>query len=221
MDAAADAACPPHGYSVDLTGAVLDGLDISGRSVLALHTGGAQLQGITRCEATQFQADTVFDGARFHGDALFEAARFCSSASFERAHFQGYTRFSGARFGGPAFFDRAHFHDDVVFGGAQFHDAGLFRRAHFYRVALFSGARFTSAAMFTRAHVLHDLDLGGSVQLPRAWWELSGAAVDPSRWVNLPEGWRQEPSGSSTTARVVREDSRPSARPEPIGEGGA
>lgn len=94
---------------LDLTGAVLDYLDLSGRGTGDLTLRRARLYGTTRLTGTVVDGDAFFTGAVAHGmmeivDARFHArCRFHylvaeEPVSFERTHFQQGTALQDARF---------------------------------------------------------------------------------------------------------------------------
>ncbi|MFJ2900100.1 pentapeptide repeat-containing protein [Streptomyces sp. NPDC087218] len=86
------------GIAVDLTGAVVDGVDF------------------TDCRFDR----AAFDDCLFRGTTTFEGARWATDAVFPRAVFSCDARFTGARFGGDAVFGRARFHGRARFDDARF-----------------------------------------------------------------------------------------------------
>jgi Pentapeptide repeats (9 copies) len=132
------------GQSLDLTGAVLDELDLSDCRVDGrLRLDGAVLRGPTRMrgmivgdeatmrgsqweehawlERTVFQGPVSFDGATFHGDAWFGEAMFGGWTSFTGTDFGGHAWFGGASFGAPVDFGHALFRRSAGFRGAVVH----------------------------------------------------------------------------------------------------
>ncbi len=132
------------GQSLDLTGAVLDELDLSACRVDGrLRLDGAVLRGQTRLrslivggeatlrgsrfeqhawlERTVFHGPVWFDGATFHGDAWFGNAMFGDWTSFAGTDFGGHAWFGGVSFGAPVDFGHAVFRRSAGFRGAVVH----------------------------------------------------------------------------------------------------
>jgi uncharacterized protein YjbI with pentapeptide repeats len=149
--------------SLDLTGAFLIGLNLSGASVAdarfamaTFSTGGAGFEGATFTgsawfEGATFTGDARFEGATFTGDAKFEGATFKDVAWFDRATFTGHAEFDGATFTSDARFAEATFTGQANFRGATFTGNAAFTEATFTRDAAFEGATFTGSAWFEGA----------------------------------------------------------------------
>ncbi|MFD4668679.1 pentapeptide repeat-containing protein [Lentzea sp. NPDC058450] len=146
---------------LDLSGARLSELDLSGCRIRAGRFGGAHLGGTTSLRRAEF-AQLSFDGAAFDGEALCDELVVTGESSWRSTEFRGDTRFDGARLRGRARFDRAvlsgqsvfagtEFGGDVSFDGAVFHGDTRFQRAVFLRMASFDGAGFARQARFTGA----------------------------------------------------------------------
>ncbi|MEV4644118.1 pentapeptide repeat-containing protein [Saccharopolyspora sp. NPDC049357] len=120
---------------LDLSGAVLEDLDMSHCRIGRATFGNATFLGLTRFRATEFCGNSDFDRARFKGDVTFDHAQF-GSANFIKAKFHKWAEFNECSFG-RAFFGRARFKDEVTFRGA-----------HFGSGASFVGARFKDEVQF-------------------------------------------------------------------------
>jgi Pentapeptide repeats (9 copies) len=132
------------GISLDLTGATLVDLDLSGVSVIRADFGRARFSGATSFKGAAFPSLAWFHRATFTGDARFDGATFSDLAWFHRATFTGDAGFNGATFSGPA-----------GFGGATFSRNAWFQGATFSGRVSFSGATFSDDAGFHRVYVLH------------------------------------------------------------------
>jgi len=129
------------GVSVDLRGATLTDLDLSGCRVDgdlnldgACVVGAARLRGLTVVGATSlhrtefrdhvwlerstFRGPVRLDRAVFHGDAWVGEVFFGGPATFVRAEFSGHAWFAGCAFQAPADFSEAVFRRSVGFRGA-------------------------------------------------------------------------------------------------------
>lgn len=162
-------------YDLDLTGARLDGLDLSNRVV-----GRIGMQQTVLLHATRLV------GARVRG----------------RCHFAGAEAFGPVEAGGAVFEDRAvlngfvahlpvdleaTFHGEVVIADATFHDTFTVSRASFLSSLDLRHTRF--AGRYT--------DLG--MQRPPAVVSLYNTIVNPAHETRLPPGWKLEslPDGSA------------------------
>jgi hypothetical protein len=127
--------------SLDLTGAALSDLDLSGCRIdgflrlahatlggparfRGLVVGGfADLRGTTFrdhawLERSVFRGQCRFDGAVFHGDAWFGGATFAARTGFLAATFTGHAWFGACTFRGPVDFGSAVFRRSAGFRGA-------------------------------------------------------------------------------------------------------
>jgi hypothetical protein len=141
----ADAPVSWQGLDFDLTGAILDGGDLSG----AQFTGGrVSFQDVTFVgskftfqDARFCGGKVLFDGVRFAGGAVsFGGALFCGAqVYFSGAHFDGSAvSFVGARFNSGKVHLNARFHrGNVTFALAEFRGAEV----------TFEGARFSGATI--------------------------------------------------------------------------
>ncbi|UOX89754.1 pentapeptide repeat-containing protein [Amycolatopsis sp. FBCC-B4732] len=125
---------------VDLTGATLVDLDLSGCHPRSITVHGARLTGSSDLSA--IAADDVAD--------------------FSDAEFQGTTSFRDARFPVAADFSRANFRDTVDFDGSQFGGMAKFTHCHLEKKASFSGVVITSDADFREIKSRGFMDFGSS-----------------------------------------------------------
>ena len=155
------------GASLDLTGATLVDLDLTGCRVQRADFTEAEFHGDARFDGAAFAETARFDragfrgvarfsGARFTGQAWFYATEFHSLASFDEAVFADACRFEEAAFGDTARFDEVDFRGVARFDGAEFGGAARFHRSAFAGVAMFSRATFADSAWFDMA-MFHDL----------------------------------------------------------------
>ncbi|TXS79533.1 pentapeptide repeat-containing protein [Streptomyces sp. sk2.1] len=92
------------GIAVDLTGAVVDGVDFTDCRFDRAAFADCLFRGTTTFEGTRWAGDALFPRAVFSCDARFTGARFDGDAVFGRARFHGRARFDDARFDGLAWF---------------------------------------------------------------------------------------------------------------------
>ncbi|WP_405722461.1 pentapeptide repeat-containing protein [Streptomyces sp. NBC_00046] len=93
------------GIAVDLTGAVVDGVDFTGCRFARATFADCLFRGATTFEGARWADDAVFPRAVFSCDARFHGrARFGGEAVFGRVRFHGRARFDAARFDGLAWF---------------------------------------------------------------------------------------------------------------------
>jgi uncharacterized protein YjbI with pentapeptide repeats len=149
------------GIDLDLTGATLDGFDLSRCEVRDATFTGASFTGTTSFSGTRFGRPVSFADTRFSGPAEFEDTTFTGRDSFHRAHFAGDVSFHAAHFAGiefdhasfthPAMFTRVRCAGNASFRRTTFDDACYFRHTEFGGVVLFQGTRFTGPASFSSA----------------------------------------------------------------------
>ncbi len=113
-----------RGIRLDLTGATLIELRLSGCRISEAAFVGATFIGAAGFDAAAFDGATFdgaakFDGATFKGDTRFDGATFDGAAGFGRAAFDGETRFGGATFNGNARFDEATGLERAGLGGVR------------------------------------------------------------------------------------------------------
>ncbi|MFD8825836.1 pentapeptide repeat-containing protein, partial [Streptomyces sp. NPDC059605] len=103
-DAAGQDTARWDGIAVDLTGAVVDGVDFTDCRFDRATFADCLFRGTTTFEGARWAGDAVFPRAVFSCDARFTGARFGGEAVFGRARFHGPARFDDARFDGLAWF---------------------------------------------------------------------------------------------------------------------
>jgi hypothetical protein len=105
---------------IDLTGASLNGFDLSGCRVRSATFTGATFVGDAKFGAATFSGDVTLTDVTFTGPADFAQARFAAAATFENARFGGDATFTGAVFAVTPGFDGATFTADARFDDATF-----------------------------------------------------------------------------------------------------
>jgi hypothetical protein len=123
-------------YDLDLTGAVLEYFDLSGRkigSLLLRHTGlhsstnlsdceitgrayftaagtgPGRLIGVFRCRGTTFHDRAWFSGTHFGADAVFDGTTFAGETTFKNAVFTADASLKDVSFGGSLDLHQTHF----------------------------------------------------------------------------------------------------------------
>lgn len=151
---------------LDLTGALLDYIDLSGTAIGQLVLRDAQLHGTTRLSRTEINGEAWFTRAVSYGRLD------CDNVVFR---------------------DRSNFphliaHDRVSFEGAHFQYGAVFLSSEFYGPVTLAGSTFDKAVDLRRTVFRSDLDL--RCQLPSPVRPgTGGMTVDPGRDVHLPAGW--------------------------------
>jgi Pentapeptide repeats (9 copies)/Pentapeptide repeats (8 copies) len=161
---------------LDLTGAYLQQLDLSGCQIRSAH----------------------FDGATFAGGAMFVHTTF-GYAGFREVTFTGNAFFMGATFVRGTWFQKVTFAGDAVFSGATFAEDAVFHEVTFADRTVFDGVEFTKDAKFDGVRVAQSpvdvaLDesakLGENIEFPDDVMAFIGGRGPPySLNVNLPSGW--------------------------------
>ncbi|MEU0789569.1 pentapeptide repeat-containing protein [Amycolatopsis sp. NPDC005961] len=158
---------------VDLTGATLIELDLTGCRLRTATFTDATLLGDTKFRearfdgrvsftGTQFAGELNFDGAEFFDESRFEAAIFHRYSTFSRACFHRRTWFIGATFRMFSSFDHAnfdaganffksHFGERFTLTQAEFGDDANFIECKFDKSTSFTDTKF-SGATFQRSH---------------------------------------------------------------------
>ena len=129
------------GVSLDLRGATLTDLDMSGCRIdgdLALD--GASLVGPTRLRGLFVRGSTSMVHAAFADHAWLERSHFRGPVRMDKATFQGDAWFGEAHFGGPASFVGTQFAGHAWFGGCAFDAPADLSEAVFRRSVGFRGA---------------------------------------------------------------------------------
>ncbi len=170
---------PPN---LDLTGAVLDYLDLSGTAIGRLLLRDAQLHGTTRLSTAEIDGEAWFTRAVSYGRLECDHAVFRDRSNFP--HLVA--------------------HDRVSFEGAHFQHGAVFLASEFSGPVTLAGSIFDKSVDLRRTVFHGDLDL--RCQLPSPIRPgTGGMTVDPGRDVRLPAGWivrndgRITPNGGSGT----------------------
>lgn len=146
---------------LDLSGARLKELDLSGCHVRNATFRGARLSGRTAFRQTSLHGITFddalvddevwFDGLVVHGESSWQRTKFAGGAMFDGSVLHGRARFDRLDCAGQAVFVGVEFGGDVSFDGAVFHRETRFQRAIFRRTASFDGVGFAQQVRFTGA----------------------------------------------------------------------
>ena len=170
-------------YDLDLTGARLEYLDLSGKRI-----GGLLLR------YASLHSTTNLNGCRFKGRVYFTAA------GTESGRQVGYFRCRGAVFESRAWFSGTTFAENVEFTGTTFAGPANFKDAEFAQDAEFTGVAFADSLDLRRARFAGQTDLRFA-SLPNSV-SLYNTLVRPEKDVRLPEAWDFEelPDGD---ARIV------------------
>lgn len=157
---------------LDLTGALLDYIDLSSKAIGQFVLRDAQFYGTTRFSRTEINGDVWFTRAVFYGGLEFDNVVFRGRSSFPHLTAHDWVSFEGAHFEQGAVFLSSEFHGPVTLVGSMFDKSVDLRRA-----------RFSS-------------DLDFRCQLPSpARPGMAGMTVDPSSQVRLPDGWMMYTDG--------------------------
>lgn len=157
---------------LDLTGAVLDYINLSGKALGKL----------------------VLRDARLHGTSRFSTTEISGDAWFTRAVAHGRLECDGAIFYGGGNFPHLIAHGRVSFEGAHFRQGAVFLSSEFYGPVTLAGSTFDKAVDLRRAVFRGDLDFRGRLPWP-VRPGTGGMMVDTSRDVRLPEGWTVRDDG--------------------------
>ena len=128
------------GTSLDLRGATLTDLDLSGCLIDRLILDDAVLVGPARLRDLCVGGATSMVRAVFRDHAWLERSRFHGPLRLERVSFHGDAWFGAAQFGGPSSFVAADFSGHAWFGGCAFCAPVDFSEAVFRRSVGFRGA---------------------------------------------------------------------------------
>jgi hypothetical protein len=151
---------------LDLTAAVLDYLDLSGRGMNHL----------------------VFRDARLHGTTRFVGARIDGDATFTRASGLGRLDFADAEFGGRCGFHYLTAADRVSFENVRFNQGVAFLHGEFNGPATFLNCTFDKSLDLRQTAFRSDLDLRAAMPSP-VRPGAAGMTVSTDHEVRLPEGW--------------------------------
>ncbi len=190
-------------FRVDLSGAHLDQVDLSGRRFEG-HLSDAQLhEGLSLVRAHPYNLSlrgavvhkvaNLID-ARLHGSVDFERTKFHERAYLDDAHLLGTTNFSNAHLLKGASSCAAHFHRQAYLLQTQLHDLVDFSRAEFHEPVHFTGATFHGGMVtFSGTTFSAGADLSGAIFLEDA--QIDEASFHG--YVRPPTGWNamQDPEG--------------------------
>jgi len=168
----ADQADAP-GYDLDLTGAVVEYLDLSGCKIGGLVLRYAALHSSTNLSGCRFTRRVYFTAAGT------DAGRLIGNFRCRGAVFEGHAWFSGTRFAELADFT------ETTFAGKT-----TFKDAEFVRDAVFHDVRATGELDLRRTRFEGQTDLRFAV-LPESV-SLYNTRVQPEKDVQLPAGWTRE-----------------------------
>ncbi len=167
---------------LDLTGALLDYIDLSGTAIGRLVLRDAQLHGTTRLNTTEITGE----------------------AWLTRAVSYGRLECDNVEFHGRSNFPHLIAHDRVSFEGARFQHGAVFLSSEFYGSVTLAGSIFDKSVDLRHTVFRGDLDLRCRLPSP-VRPGTGGMTVDPGREVHLPDGWtvrsdgRISPPGGSAT----------------------
>ncbi|MGH3812908.1 MAG: pentapeptide repeat-containing protein [Pseudonocardiaceae bacterium] len=151
---------------LDLTGALLYYIDLSGKAIGQLVLRDVQLHGTTRLNATEIDGEAWFTRAVSYGRLE------CDNVVFR----------------GRSNFPHLIAHDRVSFEGAHFQQGAVFLSSEFYGPVTLAGSAFDKSVDLRRTVFRSDLDL--RCQLPNPVRPgTGGMTVCPGRDVRLPDGW--------------------------------
>jgi hypothetical protein len=180
--------------NVDLTGARLTDLDLSGcridghlRLDNAVLAGHARLRGLIVGSATLRRLECLdhawFERSVFHGPVHFDGAVFRGDAWFGEAILGGWTSFVGVDFGGHAWFGGCSFGAPVDFTHAVFRRSAGFRGAVAHGGVGLGGTTFLGPARVSRRGELWNVTAPGWLVVT----DQDNAAVGRLLWVGHPE----------------------------------
>lgn len=151
---------------LDLTGALLDYVDLSGTAIGRLVLRDAQLHGTTRLARAEINGEAWFTRAMSYGRLE------CDDAVFR----------------GRSNFPHLIAHDRVSFEGAHFQQGAVFLSSEFHGPVTLAGSVFDKSVDLRRTVFRGDLDLRCTLPSP-VRPGTSGMTVVPGRDVALPDGW--------------------------------
>ena len=183
-------------YDLDLTGAVLEYFDLSGRRIGGLLLRYAALHSSTNLSGC------VITGRAYFTEAGTAPGRLIGRFRCRGAKFLDYAWFSGTRFS-----ERADFTETVFSGPTTFKDAV------FAKNAVFTDASFDDSLDLSRTSFLGHTTLNflrGPDQV-----QLYSTKVQSAKDVQLPEGWDSEPLPDGS-ARLTWKGPPPETRERPL-----
>ncbi|WP_410630331.1 pentapeptide repeat-containing protein [Amycolatopsis sp. cmx-4-83] len=160
-------------YDLDLTGARLEYLDLSGKLI-----GGLLLR------YASLHSSTNLSGCRFKGRV------YLTAAGTETGRLVGYFRCRGAVFESHAWFSGTAFAEDADFTDTTFAGPTTFKEAEFAKDAVFAGAVSSGSLDLRRATFAGQTDLRFA-SLPESV-SLYNTRVQAEKDVQLPDVWDVE-----------------------------
>ena len=157
---------------LDLTGAVLDYLDLSGKAIHELVLRDTQLHGTNRFSATEISGDVWFTRAASYGRLKCDGVIFCGGGNFHHVIA----------------------HDRVSFEGAHFRQGAVFLSSEFHGPVTLAGSTFDKSVDLRRTVFRDDLDLRSRLPYP-VRPGTGGMTVNASRDIRLPDGWMVRDDG--------------------------
>lgn len=162
---------------LDLTAAVLDYLDLSGKALGRLQLRDAVLYGTTRLGAADIGGEVSFTRTACYGKVDCADAVFRAQSNFY--HLVTHDRVT---------FERAHFHQGAVFLSARFHGP-----------VTLAGCIFERSVDLRRTVFHDDVDLRATLHSsPRT----SRMRVAVEKVVRPPQGWAVQPDEDGQTGRI-------------------
>lgn len=164
-------------FDLDLTAAVLDYLDLSGKAFGRLLLRDASLHGSTRLSSAEINGEVWFTRAVSHGKLDCAGTVFRAQSNFY--HLTTHDRVT---------FEDTHFHQGVVFLSATFHGP-----------VSMAGSTFGKPADLRHVTFHHDLDLRVTWHAPP---RTGGMKVSTKMTVRPPEGWAVYPDDDGPVGRI-------------------
>lgn len=183
-----------EGMRIDLNGATLIDLDLTGCHLTDAQFGEAIFEGDFRINGVAFEGGVRFDGATFKKSAWFENITFRGNANFGWVAFRGSAWFTKAVFMSDVNFTQATFARNASFAKATFMKRASFFLATFTQEVRFGGATFTGDANFSRATFMKGVWFSGEPSKG-----IAGARIIPGAVFK-----RNAEFGEATFARDVR-----------------
>jgi hypothetical protein len=164
---------PGPSYDLDLTGAVLEYLDLSGKLV-----GGVLLR------HASLHSSTNFSGCRFTRRV------YLTAAGTDKGRLVGYFRCRGAVFESHAWFSAVNFTETADFSETTFAGPTTFKDAKFAKDAVFTDAVAADSLDLRRTSFAGQTDLRFASLADAV--SLYNTRVRPEKDVQLPDGWELE-----------------------------
>ncbi|HEY2060210.1 pentapeptide repeat-containing protein [Amycolatopsis sp. NBC_01480] len=184
-------------YDLDLTGAVLEYLDLSGRRI-----GGLLLR------YAALYSSTNLSGCVITGRAYF------TTAGTEDGRQIGYFRCRGAKFLDHAWFSGTKFSEKADFTETVFSGRTTFKDAVFAKEAVFTGASFDGSLDLSRTSFQGHTELDFAREPERP--SLYNTKVQSTKDVILPQDWELEPLPDGSARLTERKGPPPETRERPL-----